>query len=134
MTVVHDSESKGISGATIGDKRALAVTDLAQVGAGRTLIPLAINQSGAATTELIPAQPDERIYLVSYEFTISATGTVQFLSGTDALSGPMDFTGTGGMSAQGAVKEPLTWTGVNKALNLTSTGGGVKGMLTYFVL
>jgi hypothetical protein len=102
-------------------------------GEGKTLLYGAINQSVAGTTQLVAAQGSgNKIKVVSYVFTMSATGTVKF-TGTSDLTGAMDVVANGGAVVLGKPSSPLFETGANQALSIVTTGGSAKGHFSYFI-
>ncbi len=103
------------------------------VGIKTAVISVAAVQTDA---EVVAAVTGKRIRVLSYLFTVGATGaTVLFESGTaTALTGTMDFD-TSDLVAHyaGGVYAPAFETAIGEALTLTNTGAlaNVEGHLTY---
>ncbi len=88
-------------------------------------------------SELVPAASGKRIRVISYFFTVGATGTVLFESGTGtALTGVMDFAANGEANYAGGVYAPAFETAIGDSLTLSNTGAGadVRGHLAYQVV
>lgn len=103
------------------------------LGQGRTLEDAAIAQAVAGTDSIVAAVAAKRIYVVSYVFTLSADGTAKFSDGTDDLSGAFDIGAKGGASVIGQPSSHLFKThGVNRPLQIITTGGAARGHIAYF--
>ena len=93
-------------------------------------VPIAVTAAGNNT--LVAALTGTSIRIVALYFISSNTNTVTLKSGTNALTGAMDFT------SQERMVLPLNeygWmeTNAGEALIMTTTKGyNVSGMLTYF--
>lgn len=89
---------------------------------------LAVSQS-AAENGLILANADTamRIVVVGVLGCITADGTLQFLSGTDILSGAMDLAGKTGIAWRGSSRQPLYECGPGKDLKITTVTGAFRG-------
>lgn len=111
--------------------KVIGTTNLA-TGGGRTLLFGAIAQGAAGTTSLVGAQVGLKIKVVSYTFTLSATGTAQF-TGPTVTTGAMDIATNGGVVMVGQVSSHLLETAVNTALSIVTTGGAAKGHFSYFL-
>lgn len=86
-------------------------------------------------SEIIAAAAGKRLRVISYFFTVGATGTVLFESGNStALTGIMDFD-TNDLIAHypGGVFAPAFETAIGASLTLTNSGAGanVEGFLSY---
>lgn len=98
---------------------------------GRNLLFASIAVS-SGTTELIPAQDDNRrIKVVSYVVVASSACTVKFSDGSD-LTGAMSFAANGGASAPGQASSPWFATDPGAALSIVTTGT-VNGHFSYVV-
>jgi hypothetical protein len=108
--------------------------------ANRTMIQVAVNQSGAGSTDLVAAPgAGARIYVVTIVLSNShsAAGTFKFTEGT----GPTDLTGEmqmaaagGGIVAIGNGIDPVLHTNTaNAKLSVVTATGFVDGWIRYFL-
>lgn len=95
----------------------------------------AISVAAAQTDSvLVTAVIGKKIRVISYFFTVGATGTVLIESGTTtALSGTMDFGANGAASFAGSADAPAFETVAGENLVMTTVGAGanVEGHLCY---
>ncbi len=106
---------------------------------GEFLVPslkFAVISVAAAQTDsvLVSAVTGAKIRVVSYFFTVGATGTVKIESGTTgALTGTMDFGANGSASFAGSADAPAFETVAGENLVMTTVGAGanVEGHLCY---
>lgn len=88
--------------------------------------------SGSAETiELVAAVASRVIELNSYTLVCDTDTTIQFKSGTNYISGPMDVAANGGISTSEGV---IMITGSGEALNLSNSAGNIGGHITYKVI
>lgn len=97
-------------------------------GQGHNLQHAVISVS-SGTTELVAAQPDKVINVVSYVIVMSAAGTAKFSDGSD-LTGAMSFAANGGVAANGQASSPWFWTSAGNPLSIVTTAAAA-GHLTY---
>lgn len=89
-------------------------------------VPIAVS---SGTTQLVAAQADRQINVVSYVIVMTAAGTAKFSDGTD-LTGAMAFAANGGVAANGQASSPWFWTAKGNALSIVTTASAA-GHLTY---
>jgi hypothetical protein len=103
----------------------------------RTITQVAIDQSGAGTTDLVAAPgAGLRIYVVVLVVTLSAAGTIRFTEGTGPtnLTGDMPLATGGGFVVLGDGYNPILQTNTaNSKLSIVSATGFADGYLRYFV-
>lgn len=103
-------------------------------GQGKVLQFAAIAPSGTGSQVIVSAAGDNaRVKVVSYCFTMSASGTMQFTDGTNQLTGPFDVVAGGGVAFCGQPSSHLFQTGRNLALSVSATVGIPRGHLSYYV-
>lgn len=88
--------------------------------------------SGAGTDTLVAAT-SKHISVVGYVVVFPESGTVTFKSGTTAITGAMSFAANGGAAAAGTEHFPVFQTAIGEALNITTTGSGAQGHLSYIL-
>lgn len=99
-------------------------------GAGKGLTFVSISTAASGQTALVSAVTGQKIKVVSYTVVASAAVTVQFQSGSTALTGAMALAANGGVSASG---NHLFETAVNTALNINlGSAVQVSGHLAYY--
>jgi hypothetical protein len=87
----------------------------------------------SGTTQLVGAQSDnQKIKVCSYALVADAAATVKFSDGSD-LTGAMSFAANGGIAAAGQASSPWFTTGKALALSIVTTGGAIRGHLSYVV-
>lgn len=103
--------------------------------AARSITQLSVS-AAAGTLDLVTAQAGQRIYVVGFVLTLSATGTAKFTEGT----GPTDLTGafdilTGSpFGVHGDGMNPVLSTNtVGSKLSLVTTVGNPRGYIRYFI-
>lgn len=102
-------------------------------GQGKILKFAPISASAVSAQIVVAAAGNNtRIKVVSYCFTLSASGTMQFHDGTNALTGPFDIVAGGGVAFVGQPSSHLFETGKNAPLYVLSTVGIPRGHLSYF--
>lgn len=103
----------------------------------RTFIQVAVDQSGAGSTDIVAAPgAGMKIYVVTIVLGISANGTAQFTEGTGPtnLSGNIPIAANSGMVEIGDGVNPVLQTNTaNSKLSVVSTGGALDGWIRYFV-
>ncbi len=104
--------------------------------AKQTLLQAAINFSTAADHTIVAADATNKIKIVSMRLTVAGETNLTFKRGTTAVSGAMDFGGTGepkGMVDGGSVFNPILETNANEAFIITSSAAvQVSGWVRYF--
>lgn len=103
-------------------------------GTSQTVLNAVINESTAANNEIITAVSGEKIKIVNIMFTVAAETNITFCSDANAMSGPMDFGGTG--EPKGMVHYfgdfPLE-TVAGEAFKITSSAAvQISGYVTYY--
>ena len=86
-----------------------------------------IDQSGAGTTELIPAVPQHSIVVINYSVVMAGAGTFAFSDGTDWKTGDFPVAANGGVAESASADDPLFRCGVGRPLSITTTGGSAHG-------
>src|SRR5689334_10542358 len=104
---------------------------VSQVGIKRSindpnLSRIPVNQSVAGPTTLKAAQLNKRHRLVGAILTMSANGTMKFVSGSTDMSGPMDVAQYGGFVHD--TDAPFFECNANEDLILVTTGGAARGV------
>lgn len=103
----------------------------------RSITQVAIDQSGAGSTDLVAAPGvGLKVYVVSIVVSLSAAGTVRFTEGTGPtnLTGDLDLAIAGGFVSIGNGVDPILQTNTaNAKLSITSTGGAANGWIRYFI-
>lgn len=105
------------------------VTANPATAAGKTLTYVPVNQGVAGTTVLAAASPGNRHKLVSAVLVLSVLGTLKFTDGIGDLSGPLDLAANAGFVLP-ASAYPYQQSGVNSALNLVTTLGAARGVVS----
>ena len=102
-------------------------------GQGKSLKFAAFAASAVSATEIVAAAGNNtRIKVVSYVFTMSASGTAKFTDSVADMSGAFDIVIGGGMAVISQPSSPLMQTGKNLPLYVLSTVGLPKGHVSYF--
>ncbi|GAH61720.1 unnamed protein product, partial [marine sediment metagenome] len=104
------------------------------MGTGHTVISAAIDESTAATHEIIAAVVGKKIRIVNLMLTVAGETNITLQSDANVLSGPLDFGGTD--EPRGMVHHfgdaPLD-TVEGEAFKITSSGAvQLSGYVTYF--
>jgi hypothetical protein len=98
--------------------------------AGLLFAEVAASSSGS--NEIVAADAQHRIKVVSYVLVADSAVTAQWKSGTTALSGAMSLAANGGVAATSQPNAPFFATAKDEALNLDLGGAvGVNGHIAY---
>ena len=94
-----------------------------------TYIPI---EGGATTLTLVTGVPGRQIEVLNYSVLVDSASTVQFLSASNALSGPYAFAANGGITVND--DEPSYRTNVGESLRLSNSAGNIAGSLAYRIV
>jgi hypothetical protein len=94
-----------------------------------TFIPIS---GGATTLTLVAGVPGRQIEVLNYSLLVDSASSVQFLSGSTALSGSYAFAANGGITVND--DEPSYRTGVGEPLRLSNSAGNIAGSLAYRIV
>lgn len=87
-----------------------------------------VAQGTAGSLELAAAEAGKRHKVVGGVLSMAgADGTIEILTGATSLTGQMEFARRGGLVFNGTPDDPEFESAEGQALNLTSTGGAVRG-------
>lgn len=88
--------------------------------------------SASGSNEIVAADAQHRIKVVSYVLVADSAVTAQWKSATTALSGAMSLAANGGVAAASQPNVPFFSTAKGEALNLDLGGAvGVNGHIAY---
>lgn len=91
-----------------------------------------VDTSSAGDTTLVSAVTGRKVRVTSYVLVAAAPVTVEFKSGSTALSGAMPFGANGGASASGHPESPVLECAAGEALVITLGGAiQVSGHISY---
>jgi hypothetical protein len=101
-----------------------------------------INATSAGSNTIVPAVANKKIRVLAFTALTDANVTIEVLSNTTAISGPLPLLASGGMATSigqlgtgGHGVFGLMETEAGQALNLNlSTAANVGGFLTYYLI
>jgi hypothetical protein len=101
-----------------------------------------INATGAGAHAVVPAVPNQKIRVLAFTALSTSNVTLQFLSDSTPITGPMPVLASGGMATSigqlgtgGHGVFGLMETEAGEALNLNLSGAAiVGGFLTYYLI
>ncbi len=102
----------------------------------KTILQAKIDFSSSGNNTIVSADATKKIKVVSLRLTVAGETNLTFKRGGTAISGAMDFGGTGesrGMVDGGSVINPIIETGTNETFVINSSSAvQVSGWITYF--
>jgi len=104
------------------------VSTKSETSHGKQLTFVVVNQTVAGTTVLATAVTAKKHKILGFVLTTSLLGTVKFTDDAGDLIGPMDVAASQPFVLPTSII-PYQETGVNRALNLVSTLGAVRGAM-----
>lgn len=92
---------------------------------------LSVSQSAAGAADVVLAAPPTGYAhtIVGFFGTMTADGTVQFLSAATVLNGALNVAANGAIGWRGSQRFPFLECATAEALNLTTTGGAFRGVV-----
>ena len=91
-----------------------------------------VDAASSGANEIVAADAQHRIKVVSYVLVAASAVTAQWQSGSTDLTGDMSLAASGGIAASSEPKNPFFQTELNEALNLTLGGAvQVSGHISY---
>lgn len=103
-------------------------------GGGATPITVGINISSIDTHEIVAADATKRIKVLNYKIKAHGANTVTIKHGSTAFGGPNTMADGEYDGIAGSILGPVLITGVNEALNITTTSTAqLSGHLTYIL-
>lgn len=92
-----------------------------------------IEVAGAGDNQIVPANPKNKIKVISFFIVAAGAVAIRFRSAANPLTGPMTFAANGGLAIPaGDMFSHLLETNVNEALNINlGTAVAVAGGLAY---